>query len=75
MTDDPLLVGGLKYLDSVYWPIASMYFNMELGEDEKHCTKDNILRVHGPVAENEGTVSMQIFALVAHKRFSCTVLF
>ena len=53
MKDDPLLVGGLKYLDSVYWPLACIYFNMELGEDEKHSTKDNIWRVPGPVADNK----------------------
>ena len=52
--DDAALFEGVKYLDSVFWTAAKLYYGMKLKDDEKHYTKDNILRKPGPVIENEG---------------------
>ena len=72
--DDPVLVGGLQHLLTVYWPSAKMYFNMELDEDEKQYTKDNVLRVPGPVVENEGKFFYWNFNFIVVKSESIYVI-
>ena len=63
--DDPVLVDGVNHLSSVFMPAAKLYFNMELKEDEKQYTKDNVLRKPGPVVENEGNTLSQIFEFMS----------
>ena len=55
--DQPKIQAGLSYLQGVIMPATKFYFSIPLDEDEKHFTKDSVVRKPLKIVEDEGNIS------------------
>ena len=58
--DHPRLQEGIDHLQATCKPMSKLYYELPLNDDEKHHTKDNVLKKPGVVVPNEGQTLLRI---------------